>query len=135
MWDQILNEVDADGSQTVSWDEVIDFAMAAVEAEVRPMFDAADADGDGHVTEGELEEVAPGLWDQFASQADFDGSGGLDWDEVELFAMIMLEEQFRPYFDMFDSDGSGEVDKAEFDAGMAEMMGQQQMLAQIKKYF
>lgn len=114
-----------------------------MEDELHAMFDAVDTDGSGEVDKAEFEAAiaAHGLgqkmrkklsqiksrftknWDEFLAMLDKDASGTVCWKEVEGFARsIELSDReiadIKVIFDEADTDGSGCIDKAEFEAAV-----------------
>ena len=69
-------------------------------------------------------------WEDVLSVLDADKNGKVSWAEIEDFITEMeeqygekmpadMKEDIKNMFDMVDSDGSGEIDKAEFEAAVA----------------
>ena len=69
-------------------------------------------------------------WEQVLEVLDADGNGRVSWPEIEGFIKEMekqydekmpkdMKKEIKKMFDMVDSDGSGEIDKAEFEAAIA----------------
>ena len=69
-------------------------------------------------------------WDDVLAVLDADGNGKVSWGEIEGFIAEMEQQYGEPMpadmkkdiknmFDMVDTDGSGEIDKAEFEAAVA----------------
>jgi hypothetical protein len=117
-------------------------------------FATLDADGDGAITEADIEARAAARF----AQADADGSGGLTAAEMVAMAEIIRQEQMAArlserlariddsadgeiqieeltarapspvhFFDRFDSDNDGAISTAEYEAGKALMAEQAQM--------
>jgi len=74
---------------------------------------------------------APPSWGDILEVLDEDKNGKVSWGEVESFMAKIEEEhgitipeqdrdEIKKVFDMVDSDGSGEIDKKEFEAAMAD---------------
>ena len=98
-----FSEFDADGSQTLDWEEFYAMQPKRVRdthtaADVRTWFDAADTDGDGSLSINEFF-----LW-SLTHAATKHGA-------------VTLQSIFERY----DKDGSGFLEKAEFDKAAAEM--------------
>ena len=83
----------------------------------------------------------PPSWEDVLAVLDADGSGTVSWDEIVAFIKQVEKEHgvkiskedkkaIKGAFDQVDADGSGDIDKAEFEAAVAAMEG----LAQLKKY-
>ena len=94
-------------------------SLAAVAAEhmpTHPMFDLADANGDGLISREEFDAQRKSAF----SEADADGSGGLSIDELT----VMMEKKRAEHraamrermFKHVDKDGNGEIGTEEFDA-------------------
>ena len=79
------------------------------------MFDAADADGDGRLTQAEIDKLRNDLH----AAHDADGDGNLDLEEFE----GLWHETTRPLtvraFQMLDTDGDAIVTRAEYDRPLA----------------
>ena len=69
-------------------------------------------------------------WEDVLEVLDADGNGKVSWPEIEGFIKEMeqqygekmpkdMKKEIKQMFDMVDSDGSGEIDKAEFEAAVA----------------
>ena len=80
-------------------------------------------------------------WEDVLEVLDADGSGTVSWDEIVSFIKQIEKEHdikisqkdkkaIKAAFEQVDADGSGDIDKAEFEAAVAAMEG----LAQLKKY-
>ena len=176
-WEDVLEVLDADGNQKVSWGEIEAFIAEMEEQygekmpkdmkkEIKKMFDMVDADGSGEIDKAEFEAAvaahgalgqktrrsfkklvqmkskqgAPS-WEDVLAVLDADGSGTVSWDEIVAFIKQIEEEHgvkiskedkkaIKAAFEQVDADGSGDIDKAEFEAAVAAMEG----LAQLKKY-
>ena len=72
---------------------------------------------------------APPSWNDILEVLDEDNNGKVSWAEIESFIAQIEEEhditipeddktEIKKVFDMVDSDGSGDIDKAEFEAAM-----------------
>ena len=83
----------------------------------------------------------PPTWEDVLEVLDADGSGTVSWDEIVAFIKQIEKEHdikisqkdkkaIKAAFEQVDADGSGDIDKAEFEAAVAAMEG----LAQLKKY-
>merc|ERR1712070_1086489 len=83
----------------------------------------------------------PPSWDDVLEVLDEDGSGTVSWDEIVGFIKKVEKEHnvkiskedkkaIKAAFEQVDTDGSGDIDKAEFEAALKAMEG----LAQLKKY-
>ncbi len=84
------------------------------------MFDAADADGDGRLTQGEIDKLRNDLH----AAHDADGDGNLDLEEFE----GLWHETTRPLtvraFQTLDTDGDAVVTRAEYDRPLAGIVEQ-----------
>ena len=84
------------------------------------MFDAADADGDGRLTQAEIDKLRNDLH----AAHDADGDGNLDLEEFE----GLWHETTRPLtvraFQMLDTDGDAIVTRAEYDRPLAGIVEQ-----------
>ena len=80
-------------------------------------------------------------WEDVLEVLDADASGTVSWDEIVAFIKQIEKEHdikiskkdkkaIKAAFEQVDADGSGDIDKAEFEAAVAAMEG----LAQLKKY-
>ena len=97
------------------------------------------------------QQPGPPTWEEVLEVLDKDGSGTVSWGEIEGFIKQLEKEHgvkiskedkkmIRDVFQMVDTDGSGDIDKAEFEAAMAAhgAMGQKnrkafRLLAQSKQ--
>ena len=178
-WEEVLEELDEDGSGTVSWPELLNFLKQIAKEhdykltkddieQVHEMFKMVDADGSGDVDKAEFEAAVkahgglnqktrkmfaqikkggPPTWEEVLEELDEDGSGTVSWDELLNFLKEIAKEhdykltkkdieQVHEMFKMVDTDGSGDVDKAEFEAAVKAHGGLNQkarkMFAQIK---
>jgi Ca2+-binding EF-hand superfamily protein len=123
---EVLSKMDADGSGTLSADEL----NISEEA-----FALADSDGDGVVTQEEFEaggaqaigdylrsqESQPAgtagqgpSFDELLARLDADGNGTLNVDELDVSSEVFAEA---------DTDGDGEVSREEFENGGAQAIG------------
>ena len=77
-----------------------------------------------------LSKQGPPSWEEILEYLDTDNSGTISWSEIEDFIAMMEEQhgekmpadmkaEVKKVFDMVDTDGSGDIDKAEFEAAMA----------------
>ena len=84
------------------------------------MFDAADADGDGRLSQAEIDKLRNDLH----AAHDADGDGNLDLEEFE----GLWHETTRPLtvraFQMLDTDGDAIVTRAEYDRPLAGIVEQ-----------
>ena len=80
-------------------------------------------------------------WEDVLAVLDADASGTVSWDEIVAFIKQIEKEHdikisqkdkkaIKAAFEQVDADGSGDIDKAEFEAAVAAMEG----LATLKKY-
>lgn len=119
-------------------------------ANIKKFFDMVDTDGSGEVNKKEFEAAVakyglvqikngPPSWDEVLQELDEDMSGTISWDELKSFIERMEDEhdfelseeewnQIHDFFKYVDSDGSGEVDKKEFEA-----VFKSQGLSQLKR--
>ena len=83
----------------------------------------------------------PPSWEDVLEVLDQDGSGTVSWDEIVAFIKQVEKEHgikiskkdkqaIKAAFEQVDADGSGDIDKAEFEAAVAAMEG----LSQLAKY-
>ncbi|MEJ6389325.1 EF-hand domain-containing protein [Gymnodinialimonas ulvae] len=91
---------DADGDGALSRAELIAQGQDRVEARVDRMLERLDNNGDGQLTQAELEEAREGRGGRF-------GRGGPSPERM---------------FDRLDADGDGAVTEAEFDEGVARFL-------------
>ena len=174
-WEEVLEELDEDGSGTVSWPELLNFLKQIAKEhdykltkddieQVHEMFKMVDADGSGDVDKAEFEAAVKahgGLnqkarkmfaqiknttkgapsWEDVLEVLDEDGSGTVSWDEIVSFIKQVEKEHgvkiskedkkaIKAAFEQVDADGSGDIDKKEFEAAVAAMEG----LSQLRKY-
>ena len=174
-WAEVLEELDADASGTVSLDEIIAFIKQIAKEhdykltkddlkQVKEVFKMVDTDGSGEIDKAEFEaamEAAGALgqksrklfaqvrkgkggapsWEDVLEVLDADASGTVSWDEIVAFIKEVEKEHdfkvskedkkaIKAAFEQVDADGSGDIDKAEFEAAVAAMEG----LATLKKY-
>ena len=184
-WEEILEVLDEDGNNKVSWAEITNF-MDKIEEEhgvtipesdrkeIEKVFNMVDADGSGEIDKDEFEAAmadagalgqrskkafsqlkskakqGPPSWEDILEVLDEDGNGKVSWEEMTAFLEEIEEEhgikipesdkkEIKKVFDMVDADGSGEIDKDEFEAAMkdAGALGQRskksfKKLAQMK---
>jgi hypothetical protein len=76
------------------------------------MFAAVDADGDGAITQGEIDAFLAAQ----LSEADADADGALALEEFAPIFAERLRPRMVDAFQRLDADGSGEVTAAELDA-------------------
>ena len=99
-----------DGGHGMGFLEEGPLAVSAME-----MFDAADADGDGKLTQAEIDKLRNDLH----AAHDADGDGNLSLKEFE----GLWHETTRPLtvraFQMLDTDGDAVVTRAEYDRPLA----------------
>ena len=99
-----------DGGHGMSFPDEGPLAVSAME-----MFDAADADGDGRLTQDEIDKLRNDLH----AAHDVNGDGNLDLEEFE----GLWHETTRPLtvraFQMLDTDGDAVVTRAEYDRPLA----------------
>ena len=99
-----------DGGHGMSFPDEGPLAVSAME-----MFDAADADGDGRLTQAEIDKLRNDLH----AAHDADGDGNLDLEEFE----GLWHETTRPLtvraFQTLDTDGDAVVTRAEYDRPLA----------------
>ena len=174
-WAEVLEELDADASGTVSWDELSDFFKQIAKEhdykltkedleQAHEIFKMVDTDKSGEIDKKEFEaamEAAGALgqksrkmfaqvrkgkggapsWEDVLEVLDADASGTVSWDEIVAFIKEVEKEHdfkisqedkkaIKAAFEQVDADGSGDIDKAEFEAAVAAMEG----LATLKKY-
>ena len=119
-------------------------------ANIKKFFDMVDTDDSGEVDKAEFEAAVakyglvqikngPPSWDEVLKELDEDMSGTISWDELKSFIERMEDEhdfelsddeweQIHGFFNHVDADGSGEVDKKEFEA-----VFKSQGLSQLKR--
>jgi Ca2+-binding EF-hand superfamily protein len=174
-WAEVLEELDADESGTVSWDELSDFFKQIAKEhdykltkedleQAHEVFKMIDTDKSGDIDKKEFEaameaagargqksrkmfaQVRKGKggapsWEDVLEVLDADASGTVSWDEIVAFIKKVEKEHdikipqedkkaIKAAFEQVDADGSGDIDKAEFEAAVAAMEG----LAVLKKY-
>ncbi|MEX3014617.1 EF-hand domain-containing protein [Gymnodinialimonas hymeniacidonis] len=91
---------DTDGDGALSREELIARGEARIEARVDRMLERLDANGDGQLTEAEMEEAREGRGHRH-------GRGGPSPERM---------------FERLDADGDGSVTEAEFDEGVARFL-------------
>ncbi len=69
----------------------------------RPAFETLDSDGDGMITQAEIDA----RWDERFAAFDPDGDGAVTLDEFKANAAAMAEERAERMFAELDSDGDG----------------------------
>ena len=74
------------------------------------VFERLDADGDGRVTQAEIDEGRQGRLAEF----DRDGDGSLSLEEFEGLWMAVMRERMVDRFQALDADGDGSVTSEEF---------------------
>jgi len=137
-----FDEVDIDGSGTMSWPEFLwlmsQYGMGSSMEhqfseqrlkELKEVFEMFDADGNGSLDSSELVEImrAVGLstteteCQAMINSVDADGSGCIEWDEF-LFLMskkvVSPDNQHTLAFEFFDREGKGRIQKHDFVATM-----------------
>lgn len=76
------------------------------------MLQKVDADGDGAVTQAEIDTFRSGL----VSEADASGDGNISLAEFETIYLKMVQNRMVDAFQHLDEDGDGMVTQAEMDA-------------------
>jgi Ca2+-binding EF-hand superfamily protein len=74
------------------------------------LFESFDANGDGRITQAEVDEVRQGRLDEF----DADGDGSLSLEEYQALWMDVVRERMVDRFQAHDDDGDGLVTAEEF---------------------
>lgn len=96
-------------------------APQAGDGGAHPRLEAVDTNGDGNVSEAELDAHRA---NKFA-QADADGDGAVSFDEMEAFREAERErrraDRASRHFDRMDADGDGLIGPDEFDARAEKM--------------
>lgn len=77
------------------------------------IFDRFDADGDGQVTQAEVDAFR----DARFLEADADGDGAVSFAEMQAMMLARMEERMRSRFDAMDANGDGVIAKDEMMAG------------------
>ena len=90
----------ANGDGALSRDELIARSEARIETRVDRMLERLDTDGDGQLSQAEMEEAREGRGFRH-------GRGGPNPERM---------------FERFDADGDGSVTQAEFDEGLSRFM-------------
>jgi calcium-dependent protein kinase len=94
----------------------------SVTTELKESFALFDIDGNGEIDEAEMLQVVRSLGakDSEAAKsradADIDGDGSISFDEFAMLVAPIYEDSttaLRRAFDMFDADGSGDIDRKE----------------------
>ena len=93
---------DADGDGSLSRDELVAQGQERVESRIDRLLERADTDGDGQLTQAEMEEAREGRRGH--------GRGGRGGPNPERM------------FERLDVDGDGAVTQAEFDEGVASFL-------------
>lgn len=122
--------------------------MATQIKEIKELFDALDADGEGSISVDELGELFSSMGKpmpkeklaQMIAEVDSDGGGSIEFEEfLMLVGKQMAEEkvltpleQARQAFDMFDTDHGGTIDATELGAALR-AMGQNVSEEEVKK--
>jgi Ca2+-binding EF-hand superfamily protein len=74
------------------------------------LFESFDANGDGRLTQIEIDEVRQGRLQEF----DADGNGSLSLEEYQALWMSAMRERMVDRFQAHDDDGDGQVTVEEF---------------------
>ncbi len=82
------------------------------------MFKLFDTDGDGRLTQAEIDQV---LQERLA-RFDTDGNGALDLEEYEALWVDAMREHMVDRFQMHDNDGDGLVTRDEFTSRFGRMV-------------
>ncbi|MGH0169753.1 UNVERIFIED_CONTAM: hypothetical protein FKN15_077082 [Acipenser sinensis] len=125
--DAIIEEVDEDGSGTIDFEEFLVMMVHQLkedqagksEEELSEFFRVFDKNGDGYIDREELaeilrssgESISEEEMDELMADGDKNNDGKIDFDE------------FKAAFDMFDTDGGGDISTKELGTVM-KMLGQ-----------
>jgi len=85
----------------------------------RPSFEEVDANGDGKITQDEMQARAVARF----GEADMDGDGAISRDEMLASAMVRSEKRVDRMMRRMDTDGDGKVSKAEMQKMRGKRMG------------
>ncbi len=85
----------------------------------RPSFEEVDANGDGKITQDEMQARAAARF----SQADSDGDGAISRDEMMARAMARAEKRVDRMMSRMDADNDGKVSQAEMQNMRDKRMG------------
>ncbi|MEM7487753.1 MAG: EF-hand domain-containing protein, partial [Pseudomonadota bacterium] len=81
----------------------------------RDVFDAADADGDGTVTQAEIDAYR----DARVSEVDVSGDGALSIEEFDTLYRDLTRSRMVDAFQALDADGDGQISAEEMDRRVA----------------
>jgi len=79
---------------------------------MREILEKVDANGDGAVTQAEIDTFRSGM----VTEADASGDGNISLDEFETIYLQMVRNKMVDAFQRLDEDGDGMVTQAEMDA-------------------
>ena len=85
---------------------------------IRELFATFDTDGDGLVTQDEIDGVRAAELAEF----DADGDGTLSLEEYQALWLARVYERMVDAFQQLDADGNGEITIEEFNAGLANIV-------------
>ncbi|MHA1559405.1 MAG: EF-hand domain-containing protein [Alphaproteobacteria bacterium] len=85
---------------------------------IRELFATFDTDGDGLVTQDEIDGVRAAELAEF----DADGDGTLSLEEYQALWLARVYERMVDAFQQLDADGDGEITIEEFNAGLANIV-------------
>ena len=85
---------------------------------IRELFATFDTDGDGLVTQEEIDGVRAAELAEF----DADGDGTLSLEEYQALWLARVYERMVDAFQQLDADGDGEITIEEFNAGLANIV-------------